>query len=67
MSKGMVYWGGLIILALAAVVLFGIFWAMAVVMYPANRMEFLKGVVPLMVGAVVFMLIGMSMMIQKVV
>ena len=63
----MVYWGGLIILALAAVVLFGIFWAMAVVMYPANRMEFLKGVVPLMVGAVVFMLIEMSMMIQKVV
>jgi len=45
----------------------GIFWAVAVVMYPANWMEFLKGVVPLMVGAVVFMLIGMSMMIQKVV
>lgn len=67
MGKGMVYWVGLILLALAAVVLFGIFCMVGVVMYPANRMEFLKGVVPLMVGAVVFMLIGMSMMIQKVV
>ena len=58
----MVFWIGLILLALALVSLFEIFWMVTVVMYPANRMEFLKGLVPLIVGSVVFVLIGLYMM-----
>ena len=61
-EKTIVFWTGLIILGLASVGLFGIVWMVAVVMYPANRMEFLKGLVPLVVGGVVFILIGLYMM-----
>ena len=61
-EKTIVFWTGLIILGLASVGLFGIVWVVAVVMYPANRMEFLKGLVPLIVGGVVFILIGLYMM-----
>ena len=61
-EKNIVFWTGLIILGLASVGLFGIVWMVAVVMYPANRMEFLKGLVPLVVGGVVFILIGLYMM-----
>jgi len=59
-DKTLVFWIGLIILGLASVGLFGIFWI--VVIYPANRMGFLKGLVPLIVGGVVFTLIGLYMM-----
>ena len=58
----MVFWFGLIILGLASVGLFGIVWMVAVGMYPANRIEFLKGLVPIIVGGVVFILIGFYMM-----
>ena len=61
-EKTIVFWIGLILLALASVTLFGIFWMLAVVMYSVNRMEFLKGLVPLIVGGVVFILIGLYMM-----
>ena len=61
-EKTFVFWIGLILLALASVTLFGIFWMVTVVMYPANRMEFLKGLVPLIVGGIVFVLIGLYMM-----
>ncbi len=61
-EKSFVFWIGLIILGLSSVGLFGIFWMVTVVMYPANRMEFLKGSVPLIVGGVVFILIGLYMM-----
>ena len=61
-GKTLVFWIGLILLALASVALFGIVWLVAVVMYPANRMEFVKGLVPLIVGGVVFILIGLYMM-----
>jgi len=61
-EKTIVFWIGLVLLALASVTLFGIFWMLAVVMYLANRMEFLKGLVPLIVGGVVFILIGLYMM-----
>ena len=61
-EKTWVFWIGLILLALASVALFGIFWMVTVVMYPANRMEFLKGLVPLIVGGFVFVLIGLYMM-----
>ena len=62
----MVFWFGLIILGLASVSLFGIVWMVAVVMYPANRIEFLKGLVPIIVGGVVFILIGFYMMKSEV-
>lgn len=61
-EKTLVFWIGLILLALALVSLFGIFWMVTVVMYPADRIEFLKGLVPLIVGSVVFILIGLYMM-----
>jgi len=61
-EKSMVFWVGLILLSLASVVLFGVIWMVAVVMHPASRVEFLKGLVPLMVGGVVFVFIGISMM-----
>ena len=61
-EKTIVFWIGLILLALASVTLFGIFWMLAVVMYSVNRIEFLKGLVPLIVGGVVFILIGLYMM-----
>ena len=41
-EKTIIFWIGLIILGLASVGLFGTLWMVAVVMYPANRMEFLK-------------------------
>ena len=65
-EKTFVFWIGLILLALASVGLFGTFWMVAVVMYPANRMEFLKGLVPSIVGGVVFVLIGLYMMASGV-
>ena len=60
----MVFWVGLILLALAGIELFGIVWMMAVVMYPADviRTQFLKEMVPPIVGGVVFLLIGVVMM-----
>ena len=63
-ERTMVFWVGLILLALAGIELFGIVWMMAVVMYPADviRTQFLKGMVPPIVGGVVFLLIGVVMM-----
>jgi len=62
MEKTMVFWVGLILLSSASLVLFGVVWMVAVVMYPANRVGFLKGLVPIIVGAAVFFFIGISMM-----
>ena len=63
-QKSMVFWVGLILFCLAALLLFEIVWMTAVVMYPANviRTQFLKGLVPLIVGGIVFMVIGTYMM-----
>jgi biotin transporter BioY len=61
-EKTLVFWIGLIILGLASVSLFGMFWMITVVMYPENRIEVLKGVVPIIVGGLVFLLIGLYMM-----
>jgi hypothetical protein len=61
-EKRDIFWIGLIILSLASVGLFGIFWMIAVVMYPENRIEFLRGLVPLIIGGVVFVFIGFYMM-----
>jgi biotin transporter BioY len=61
-EKTLVFWIGLIILGLASVSLFGMLWMITVVMYPENRIEVLKGAVPVIVGGVVFLLIGLYMM-----
>lgn len=61
-EKTMVFWVGLILFSLALIELFEIVWMVTVVMYPANRIEFLKGLVPLIVGGIVFMIIGAYMM-----
>jgi len=61
-EKTLVFWIGLIILGLASVGLFGMLWMITVVIYPENRIEVLKGAVPVIVGGVVFLLIGLYMM-----
>ena len=61
-EKTTVFWVGLILLSLASVFFFGVFWMVAVVMYPPSRVEFLKGLVPLIVGGIVFVFVGMYMM-----
>ena len=62
-EKTTVFWIGLILLALASVTLFGIFWiANVLIEYSESRMSFLKAMVPLIVGGIVFILIGLYMM-----
>ena len=57
-EKTFVFWIGLIILALASVGLFTVVWYYAI--YPSNY--YLKTSVPLIVGGVVFIFIGLYMM-----
>ncbi len=61
-NKTLVYWIGLIILGLASVGLFGILWMIAVWDGYMDRFEMLKQAVPVIVGGVVFILIGFYMM-----
>jgi len=61
-EKTYVFWIGLIILALASVGLFGILWMIAVWNVYMDRLTMLKQAVPVIVGGVVFTLIGLFMM-----
>jgi xanthine/uracil permease len=61
-EKMYVFWIGLLILALAAVGLFGILWMMTVWNGYIDRFTMLKQAVPVIVAGVVFMLIGFYMM-----
>lgn len=61
-EKTLVFWIGLIILGLASVGLFGILWMMAVWNGYIDRFTMLKQAVPVIVGGVVFILIGLYMM-----
>lgn len=61
-EKTYVFWIGLIILALASVGLFGILWMIAVWNVYMDRLTMLKQAVPVIVGGVVFILIGLFMM-----
>jgi len=61
-EKTLVYWIGLIILGLASVCLFGILWVLAIWDRYMDRFTVLKQLVPVIVGGVVFMLIGLHMM-----
>ena len=62
----MVFWIGLILLALASVGLFEILWILVVWNGYGNRFAMLKDQVPVIVGAVVFILIGLYMMKSSV-
>jgi len=61
-EKTIVFWIGLIILALGSVGLFGILWIYAVWDGYGDRFAMLKYQVPTIVGGVVFILIGLYMM-----
>ncbi len=61
-DKTLVFWIGLIILGLASVSLFGIFWMIAIWNGYTHRFEMLKQAVPVIVGGIVFILIGLYMM-----
>ena len=60
-ERSMVFWAGVILFCLAFTALFQIVWMVTVVMYPANRAEFTKGLVPLIVGSIIFMVVGIAM------
>ena len=59
--RTIVFWVGLILFCLATIELFEIVWMTAVFMPPHH---ILKGLVPLIVGGIVFLLIGAYMMRQ---
>ena len=61
-EKTIVFWIGLTILGLASVGLFGILWMIAVWDGYLDRFTMLKQAVPVIVGGVVFILIGLYMM-----
>ncbi len=61
-EKTIIFWIGLIILGLASVGLFGILWMIAIWDGYMDRFEMLKQAVPVIVGGVVFILIGLYMM-----
>lgn len=62
-EKTLIFWIGLIIFGLAAVGLFAIIWTIAVwYPYGTDPWNALKGIVPFIVGGVVFIFIGWYMM-----
>ena len=61
-EKTIVFWIGLIILGLASVGLFGILWMIGIWDGYIDRWAMLKQAVPVLVGGVVFILIGLYMM-----
>ncbi|MDH5266732.1 MAG: hypothetical protein OEW62_03530 [Candidatus Bathyarchaeota archaeon] len=61
-EKTLVFWIGLIILGLASVGLFGILWMIAIWNGYMDPLTMLKQAVPVIVGGVVFILIGLYMM-----
>jgi hypothetical protein len=61
-EKTDVFWTGLLVLAIGAVGLFGVFWMIAVWNY-VNRFALLTQVgVPFIVAGIIFILIGFYMM-----
>jgi hypothetical protein len=65
-EKTDLFWVGLIILGLASVGLFGILWIVAVWNVYTDRFTLLKQFVPVIAGAIVFILIGLYMMKSSV-
>jgi len=65
-EKTYVFWIGLIILGLASVGLFGILWMMAIWNGYIDRFRMVAQAVPVIVGGMVFIVIGLYMMISGV-
>jgi len=65
-EKTFPYWIGLIILGLSSVGLFGILWMIAVWDGYMDRFRMLEQAVPLIAGAIVFIIIGLYMMKSSV-
>lgn len=61
MKRTLIYWIGSILIALALLTLFAVLWMLTVVVHSGSRLSFLKGIVPVIVGAVVFLLVGFRM------
>ena len=61
-EKTIIFWIGLIILGLASVGLFGILWMIGIWDGYIDRWAMLKQAVPVLVGGVVFVVIGLYMM-----
>ena len=61
-EKTIVFWIGLIILGSASVGLFGILWMIAVWNGYTDRFKMFKQAFPVIVGGIVFILIGLYMM-----
>lgn len=61
-EKTIIFWIGLIILGLASVGLFGILWMIGIWDGYIDRWAMLKQAVPVLVGGVVFVAIGLYMM-----
>ena len=61
-EKTWVFWIGLIIFAAACVGVFSVVWGLAVWNEYIDRFEVLKQAVPVIVGGIVFILIGFYMM-----
>ena len=61
-EKTLVFWIGLIVLGLASVGLFGVLWMIGVWNGYTDRFSMLKQAVPVIVGGIVFILIGLYMM-----
>lgn len=61
-EKTFIFWIGLIILGLASVGVFGILWMIAIWNGYMDRFRMLEQAVPVIVGGVVFILIGLYMM-----
>jgi len=60
-EKSLLFWAGLIILSLASIALFSVFWSFRYYMSSNVGTAFLNNV-PLIIGGVVFILIGLYMM-----
>ena len=61
-EKTMVFWIGLIILGLASVGLFGILWMMGMWSEYIDRFRMVMQAIPVIVGGMVFIIIGLYMM-----
>ena len=60
-ERTMVFWVGLILFALALVELFGIVWMM-IVARPPHDFIIKSPLIPLIIGGIIFMVIGIVMM-----
>ena len=61
-EKQVIFWFGLIILAFASIILFSSLWQFAFIQWYQSISEMLRYSGPYIVGAVVFILIGLYMM-----